>query len=119
MMDRETYNKLKKFEDIFKHAIKMDFLRIGWETFDEIADIYEQYFNVKMNKSQRNCNSCRLKAVKQLGKAYFEVALAYEKEAEQEAKKAAEKEVEKEQTKPKRRKKALPKTEEVSIETEQ
>ena len=111
MMDRETYNKLKKFEDIFKHAIKMDFLRIGWETFDEIADIYEQYFNVKMNKSQRNCNTCRLKAVKQLGKAYFEVALAYEKEAEQEAKQK--------QTKPKRRKKALPKTKEVSIETEQ
>lgn len=79
-MKKELYDKAKEFENIFKYAIKMDFLRVTPEVFNEIMKIYEEHFGKKLSKSQRQCNTCRLKAIKEIGKVYFE---EQEKEKEQ------------------------------------
>lgn len=67
---REDYEALKPFEDIFNRAIKLNFLHLGQSEFNEIMAVYEKYFPA-LNKSQMNCGSCRLTAVKKLGEAYF------------------------------------------------
>lgn len=71
-MDTELYTKAKEFENIFRYALKMDFLRVTPEVFDSIMKIYEEQFGKKLSKSQKQCNSCRLKAIKELGRVYFE-----------------------------------------------
>ena len=80
-MKKELYDKAKEFENIFKYAIKMDFLRVTPEVFNEIMKIYEEHVGKQLSKSQRQCNTCRLKAIKEIGRVYFE---EQEKEKEQE-----------------------------------
>ena len=83
-MKKELYDKAKEFENIFKYALKMDFLRVTPEVFNEIMKIYEEQFDRKLSKSQKQCNSCRLKAIKEIGKVYFEEQEEQEKQKEQE-----------------------------------
>ena len=71
-MKKELYDKAKEFENIFKYALKMDFLRVTPEVFNEIMKIYEEQFEKKLSKSQKQCNTCRLKAIKEIGRVYFE-----------------------------------------------
>lgn len=71
-MKKELYDKAKEFENIFKYALKMDFLRVTPEVFNEIMKIYEEHFGKKLSKSQKQCNTCRLKAIKEIGRVYFE-----------------------------------------------
>ena len=80
-MKKELYDKAKEFENIFKYALKMDFLRVTPEVFNEIMKIYEEHFQKKLSKSQKQCNTCRLKAIKEIGRVYFE---EQEKQEEQE-----------------------------------
>lgn len=82
-MKKELYDKAKEFENIFKYALKMDFLRVTPEVFNEIMKIYEEHFEKKLSKSQRQCNTCRLKAIKEIGRVYFE---EQEKQKEQQPK---------------------------------
>ena len=86
-MNTELYTKAKEFENIFKYALKMDFLRVTPEVFDSIMKIYEEQFGKKLSKSQKQCNSCRLKAIKELGRVYFE---EQEKQKKEEEKKKSE-----------------------------
>ena len=83
-MKKELYDKAKEFENIFKYAIKMDFLRVTPEVFNEIMEIYEEHFGKKLSKSQRQCNTCRLKAIKEIGKVYFEEQEKQKEQKEQE-----------------------------------
>ena len=83
-MKKELYDKAKEFENIFKYALKMDFLRVTPEVFNETMKIYEEQFDKKLSKSQKQCNSCRLKAIKEIGKVYFEEQEKQEKQKEQE-----------------------------------
>lgn len=71
-MKKELYDKAKEFENIFKYALKMDFLRVTPEVFNEIMKIYEEHFQKNLSKSQKQCNTCRLKAIKEIGRVYFE-----------------------------------------------
>lgn len=84
-MTRETYHKLKDKERILKNAVNMDFIHLTASEFSFYADIYKEVFGISLTRSQMNCNSCRLKAVKQIGAEYFKVALAYEKLDKEEA----------------------------------
>jgi hypothetical protein len=70
-MTKDIHDKLKEFEEIFKYAIKMDFLRITPDVFKAIMEIYKEHFGKTLNKTQMSCNSCKLKAIKELGKEYF------------------------------------------------
>ena len=83
-MKKELYDKAKEFENIFKYALKMDFLRVTPEVFNSIMEIYEEHFGKQLSKSQRQCNTCRLKAIKEIGRVYFEEQEKQEKQKEQE-----------------------------------
>lgn len=83
-MKKELYDKAKEFENIFKYALKMDFLRVTPEVFNEIMKIYEEHFGKKLSKSQKQCNTCRLKAIKEIGRVYFEEQEKQKEQKEQE-----------------------------------
>ena len=105
-MTKEIYERLKEYENILKYAISMDYLRVTPDVFKVLSDIYKEYTGKALTKSQLNCNSCRLKVIKELGKGYY----AY----------VPEEEVEVVEEKPKTKKKGRPKKINIeSIETEQ
>lgn len=94
MMSKEIYERLKEYENILKYAISMDYLRVTPDVFKVLAEIYKEYTGKALTKSQMNCNSCRIKAIKELGKGYY----AY----------TPEEEVEVVEEKPKTKKKGRP-----------
>lgn len=94
-MTKEIYERLKEYENILKYAISMDYLRVTPDVFKVLAEIYKDYTGKALTKSQMNCNSCRIKAIKELGKGYY----AY----------TPEEEVEVVEEKPKTKKKGRPK----------
>lgn len=69
-MTKEIYTKLKEYENIMKYAVSMDYLRVTPDVFKKLADIYKEHTGKALTKMQMNCNSCRLKAIKELGKDY-------------------------------------------------
>lgn len=70
-MTKEIYERLKEYENILKYAISMDYLRVTPDVFKVLADIYKDYTGKALTRSQLNCNSCRIKAIKELGKGYY------------------------------------------------
>lgn len=94
-MTKEIYERLKEYENILKYAISMDYLRVTPDVFKVLAEIYKDYTGKALTRSQMNCNSCRIKAIKELGKGYY----AY----------TPEEEVEVVEEKPKTKKKGRPK----------
>ena len=78
MITKEIYTKLKDQEKVLKNAVNMDFVHLSAEEFKMFAEIYTEVFGVSLTRSQMNCNSCRLKALKDLGKEYFKVAVSFE-----------------------------------------
>lgn len=97
MITKEIYTKLKDHEKVLKNAVNLDFVHLSAAEFKFFADIYTEVFGVSLTRSQMNCNSCRLKALKDLGKEYFKVAVSFE-QLEKE-----EQEIVKQQTKAKKR----------------
>jgi hypothetical protein len=71
MMSKEIYERLKEYENILKYALSMDYLRVTPDVFKVLAEIYKDYTGKALTKSQMNCNSCRIKAIKELGKGYY------------------------------------------------
>ena len=78
MITKEIYTKLKDQEKVLKNAVNMDFIHLSAAEFNMFAEIYTEVFGVSLTRSQMNCNSCRLKALKDLGKEYFKVAASFE-----------------------------------------
>lgn len=70
-MVKEIYNKLKKWDSTLINAHKLNFVHLNNAEFSELKNIYEENFNLKVTKSQLNCNSCRVKIVKELAKDYL------------------------------------------------
>lgn len=77
-MTKELYEKLKQYEDIMKYAIKMDYLRVTPDVFQQLHKLYNELTGKTLSKSQLNCNSCRLRMLKEMGKEYY----TYEPEVE-------------------------------------
>lgn len=70
-MTREQVEKCKVYEQQFSWAVKTNFLRMNNTEFGAIAAIYKEVFGKELNKSQMTCNTCRLRAIKELGTDYF------------------------------------------------
>lgn len=84
-MTEEQYKVLEKYEQTLNAAVKCNFLRMGYAEFNEVAAVYDQLYT-PLRPGQRNCNTCRLNALKTLGKAYFQEKQDREvKEAEKKA----------------------------------
>ena len=69
-MTKEQREKLSKYESALRNAVKNDFIHVKAGEFNEIAEIYAEIFQPLRN-GQKNCNSCRLSALKKLGEEYF------------------------------------------------
>lgn len=69
-MTDEQYKTLEKYENVFNAAINNNFLRVSHEDFTIIAAVYDKLFT-PLRPTQRNCNTCRLNALKSIGRAYF------------------------------------------------
>lgn len=70
-MTEEQYRVLQKYEDKLNNALRNSFLRMSPSEFNEVAAVYDQLYT-PLRQSQRNCNTCRLNALKTLGRAYNE-----------------------------------------------
>lgn len=71
MIDKENMEKLSKWETVFNNAIKLNFIHLSASEFGEIANLYKAVFGKTLTKSQMGCNSCRLRALKELATEYF------------------------------------------------
>lgn len=69
-MTKEQYEKLQPYEKNIKNAVKNSFVHMTSSEFEKVAVIYAEIFNQQLTRSQRNCNTCRLNALKKLGEAY-------------------------------------------------
>ena len=68
-MTEEQYKVLEKYEQTLNNALRNSFLRMTPNEFNEVAEVYDQLFT-PLRKTQRACNTCRLNALKTLGRAY-------------------------------------------------
>ena len=83
MMNEEIYTQCIEWEKVFHNAIKINFLRISMDEWNKIAALYEQHFNKKIRPNERGCNNCRMRIVKEMGKAYFDEKTAREEKAKE------------------------------------
>lgn len=71
MIDKKTYNKLKKFEVHLRRAYKGNYVfGLYQKDFDELYEIYRQLGGTQRLKY--SCSSCTLQLLKFLGKLYYE-----------------------------------------------
>lgn len=70
-MTKEIYSKLIKWDSTLLNAHKLNFVHLNNVEFTELKKIYEEYKNKEVTKSQLNCNSCRVKIIKELAKDYL------------------------------------------------
>lgn len=87
MMNEEIYKQCTEWEKVFHNALKINFLRLTMDEWNKIALLYEQHFNKKIRPNERGCNNCRLRIVKEMGKAYFDEKETREIKAEKEKEK--------------------------------
>lgn len=83
MIDKELMGKLSKWETVFNNAIKLNFIHLSASEFGEIANLYKAVFGKTLTKSQMSCNSCRLRALKELATEYFKEKDRQEKERQE------------------------------------
>lgn len=96
-MTREEVKEMEKWEGHFRLALRANFVRMSASEFGEFANDYARFFPA-LNDSQKRCNTCRLNALKTLGKAYFDA----KQEQEEEDKAKAEQEKNNSEEKPKK-----------------
>jgi hypothetical protein len=64
MTDKEFLEYYEKYEEVLENAINLSFIHLTYAEFGEIVKHYKDVFGKELRKSQLNCNSCRLKALK-------------------------------------------------------
>lgn len=68
-MTKEAFEKLNKWEKVLHNAYHKSFIHLSASEFAEIAAIYDTLYE-PLTRAQRNCNTCRLNALKKLGEDY-------------------------------------------------
>lgn len=67
MTDKEFLEYYTQYEEVFESAINLSYLHLTYSEFEKIIIHYEDVFGKKLRKAQLNCNSCRLKILKDFG----------------------------------------------------
>ena len=70
-MTQESFNKLQEYEKVLINAVKCDFVHLSSFEFAKIANIYKEVFGIELTKTQKNCNTCRLNALKKKKKGIY------------------------------------------------
>lgn len=70
-MTKIQHSALEPLEHILGTAYKSDYARVSPSEWKIISDVYRELFGVALTKSQENCSTCRLNAIKRIAKEYF------------------------------------------------
>ena len=66
-MTKEDYESLVPYRESIMKAWKQSFLRMSSGDFEKVAEIYDRVTGKPLTRSQKNCNTCRLNALRKLG----------------------------------------------------
>lgn len=89
-MTREQFEECRKYEQEFRWAIRSNFVHMDQGTFNDVARLYKEILGVGMTKAQMTCGTCRLNALKALGKDYFDTMDVIAKQQSEQAKQETE-----------------------------
>lgn len=70
-MTKEQVERLQKYEQELNWALHQNFMSMTNSKFNEIMSVYNEIYETPLSRSQMNCSTCRLNAVKRLAKEYF------------------------------------------------
>lgn len=70
-MKKELFETLSKYEKELNYAVKLNFMHLGNGDFNTLMEVYKELYGSTLNRSQMNCSTCRLGALKKLGQDYF------------------------------------------------
>lgn len=70
-MTREQYDKLNVYEQQLRWAVRSNFVHMSALEFAKVAALYEELYGQALTQAQKNCNTCRLNALKKMGADYF------------------------------------------------
>ena len=79
-MTREQVEKCSKYEREFTWAVRSNFIHMSATEFNEIAALFREIMGRSLTRNEMTCNTCRLKAMKELGNDYFNSRDAFIKE---------------------------------------
>lgn len=70
-MTKEQREVLQPYETRLDLLLKADFCRFSQLELDRIFAIYKEMYGTAITKSQMNCSSCKLRALKRIATDYF------------------------------------------------
>lgn len=70
-MTKDIHDRLSKYENILKSAVKSSYARVMDGEMKDIASIYKEHYGVALTSSQMSCSHCKLKALQRIGTDYF------------------------------------------------
>lgn len=70
-MTKIQHSTLEPLEHILSTAYKSDYARVSPSEWRVLSDVYKELFGVALTKSQENCSTCRLNAIKRIAREYY------------------------------------------------
>lgn len=71
-MKNEIYLKLNPIEKQLKSALLSNYARLSAKEFETFCETYHQHYGTALSRNEKNCNTCRLKAIKKIANDYFQ-----------------------------------------------
>ena len=71
-MKNDIYLKLNPIERQLRSAKDSNYARLSSREFEDFCATYAEHFGKELTRNERNCNTCRLKAIKHLAEDYFQ-----------------------------------------------
>lgn len=76
---KEQYLALLPIERQLKSALYSNYARVAAVEFERFCDTYKEIYGVELTRAERNCNTCRLKALKKVAVDYYYFKDTYNK----------------------------------------
>ena len=78
-MKSNIYFQLKPIERQLRSALDSNYARLSAREFENFCDTYKAHYDKPLTNNEKNCNTCRLKALKRIAEDYFEYQSWYER----------------------------------------
>lgn len=76
-MNKRHYDILNKYDEKLDKALHGNYCRFTPSEFDEVAIVFKEMYGVAVTQAERNCSTCKMRILKQLGRAYAEAKKQY------------------------------------------
>lgn len=70
-MKNEQYLQLLPIERQLKSVQTSSYARLSAKEFEAFCDTYKDIFGTELTRNEKNCNVCRLKALKKVAEEFF------------------------------------------------